>query len=112
MLLCAAALGADEALLAVSDQILSAQLRQSLADEVGVGGAVILQKGALKLLFVIIGGNVDLLHIKGIYPRVEHYRRRRSGCGVEILHLLGGVSVPFETESEIQGIFECRAGVA
>ena len=66
--------GANKALLAKAYEILASKLCQCLADKGGVFGAIKLQERPLKLLFMIVGGNVHRLHIQRIYACPEHDR--------------------------------------
>ncbi len=75
-------------------------------------GTVILKQGALQLLFVVVGGNVDGLHIHGVYSRIKHHRRGGSGGGIVVLHLFGGVMIPLEAEGKLQRVLQSRAGMA
>ena len=96
----------NQTVLAISDEVLSARFDKRLTDEVGILGSVILQKRALKLLFVIIGSYVDRLHIKRIYSRVIHDRGRGARGGIVILHLLGRVVVALEAKCEVDRVVE------
>ena len=68
------ALGTDETFLAKAYKILSAKTLERLAHQGRVLGTVVLKKRALKLLFLIVRGNVNGLHIKGIDACAEHDR--------------------------------------
>ena len=84
---------AHKTFLTKADKILSARLDERFSYEGRVIGAIILQKRSLQLLFVVIGANVYRLHIKRIYTRVVHNRRRCSGGRIIVLNLLGRVFV-------------------
>lgn len=88
--------GADETFGAVADEVLASRLGQCLAHKRRVLRAIILQKGALKLFFVIVGGDVHLFHIEGIDACIVHDGGRGSRGGVKVLHLFGGVVIAFE----------------
>ena len=68
------ALGTDETFLAKAYKILSAKPSECLAHQGRVLGTVVLKQSALKLLFLIVRGNVNGLHVKRIYTRSEHDR--------------------------------------
>ena len=103
---------AHQALGAKADEIGSPCLGESLANQVGVLGAVELEQGPLELLFVVIGDHVDGLHIQGIDARVEHDGGGGAGGGVVVLDLLGGVVIPLEAEGQVDGLVQGGAGMA
>ena len=72
----------DKTVLIIADQIGSSRTCQCLAYKVGILWAIKLQKRALQLLFVVIGSNVDLLHVQGIDACVVHDGGGGSGRGV------------------------------
>ena len=94
----------NQTLGSVADQILPMELDERLSDQGRVLGSVVLKQRPLQLLFVIVGGNVDPLHIEGVDPRVEHNGGGSTGGGIIILNLLGGVVVPLQTESKLSVI--------
>ena len=67
-------LGRNEAVAAVSDEIISAAAAKRLAHHRPVFAAPPLQQCTLKLLFVVVGRGVDLLHRERIKPGVVHHR--------------------------------------
>ena len=69
-------------------QILSAGLLQSLPNQLIVFRTVVLQKRPLQLLFTLLLHDVHRLSCQRIEPRIVHACGYRSGCGIEILHLI------------------------
>lgn len=66
--------GADQAVGTVADEVLATCFAECFTHQRGVLRAVELQKRALQLLFVIVGGNVDRLHVQRVDSGVEHDR--------------------------------------
>ena len=85
--------GRNKAIFAKTDEVLASCLSQCFAHKVGVPRTVILQKRALELFFVIVGGNVHGLHGQRVDTRVIHDGGRGARGGVEVLHLLGRIAV-------------------
>ncbi len=104
--------GLDQTLGTEADEVGPPCLGKRLADQIGVLGAIELQKGSLELLFVVVGDHVDGLHVQGIDARVEHDGGGGAGGGVVVLDLLGSVVISFETQSQLDGLAQGRAGVA
>ena len=66
--------GSNQTFGSIADQILPTELDERLADKRGILGSVVLKQGALQLLFVVVGGYVDRLHIQRVDPCIEHDR--------------------------------------
>ena len=96
----------------VADEILPSRLDERLADEGGVFGAIILEKCALKLLFVVVRHHVDGLAVQWVDAGVKHDCGGRAGGGVVVLHLLGRVVVALEAEGQLYGLTQGGAGMA
>jgi hypothetical protein len=102
---------ANETIGAVADEILSACESERLADKARVLGAGILQEGALKLLLVVVGGDLHRLAGHRMYAGVIHNGRNSTRSGIEILHLLGLIAPTLEPKGHLDGVLHCRAGV-
>ena len=104
-------IGTDEAMLAETDKVFSACQAKSLHDKSPVLRLAPLHKSALHGLVVRCFGNKHRLHGAGIDLGVPHTCGQSAGCGIEILHLLGHVSVLIEPLGQLNGVLQRASGM-
>ena len=110
--LCHTRVGTHEAVLSISDEILSMARDQRLSYQRRVCGLRILQKRSLKLLLVIIGYTIYFFIGKRIDSGIKHNRRRSTGRGIEVLNLLGRISPLLQIQRELERVLKTASRVA
>ena len=92
----------DQTLGAGADQILPVGSHKGFPHQVIVLGIAVLDQRPLHGLLMGIRGHIDRPHGAGIQTGVIHGGGQGAGGGIEILHLLGRVSVLFEAERKLE----------
>ena len=104
--------GRDQAVAAVSDQVLTARLLQRLADFEVVLGFEELHERALHLAVAQLPGDVDGLASERIDARIVHGGGDVERRGDEILNLIGLVAVSLEEHRQVDHGVQIAAGMA
>ena len=103
--------GADEAALAVADQVLPARLVEGLQHQLPVLRLPPLHQRPLEGLVVGRFGDEHRLHGPGIQAGVPHTGGQGAGGGVEVLHLLRHMSLLVQPFSQLHRVLQGTARV-